>query len=332
MPLLPGGLGIEDIRPPKALKAAGCHAMVSGFLYLDHRAVSALSDDQKTAVVSALCEGVSIRSTERLLNIHRDTIMRLGVKVGQGCAAIHGKLMVGLRPSRIELDEVWSFVKKKNKNITDADGTDVGDQFIYMAIDSTGKAILTWLIGKRSTENTETFLKDLRTRVIGAPEFSTDGYQPYEPHIDVIFDPSSHGIVNKKIIVELVTLENGDKVRERRGEIIRTPQKGVPKRISTSFIERQNLSLRMGQRRLTRRTNGFSKKYEHHCAAVALYVAHYNFCRVHETLQITPALHLGITDHVWSVSELVNAALTGELQGAVQRHKERFRVIEGGRK
>ena len=113
-------------------------------------------------------------------------------------------------------------------------------------------------------------------------------------------------------------------------KVERLPVKGAPAHISTSFIERQNLTLRMTQRRLTRLSNGFSKKYEAHCAAAALYAGHYNFCRVHETLPITPAMQLGVTDHVWTVSELVNAALKGEIQERVAREKSRFRVIQGG--
>ena len=119
--------------------------------------------------------------------------------------------------------------------------------------------------------------------------------------------------------------------KETLVKVERTALRGVPAHISTSFIERQNLSLRMGQRRLTRLSNGFSKKYENHCAAVALYVAHYNFCRVHETLRITPAMQLGITDHIWTISELIKNALSGDVQDRVQHAKHRFRVIEGGR-
>ena len=114
-------------------------------------------------------------------------------------------------------------------------------------------------------------------------------------------------------------------------KVERTPISGDPRHISTSYIERQNLTLRMSQRRLTRLSNGFSKKFENHCAAIALYATHYNFCRVHEALRITPAMHLGLTDHVWSVGELVSVALTGEIQDRVQTARNGFQVIQGGR-
>lgn len=234
--------------------------------------MSQLSGDQQSAVIAALCEGVSIRATERLTGIHRDTIMRLGVKVGQGCNALHGRLMVNLNVGRVELDEVWSFVKKKRRNILADDPDTIGDQFIYLAMDSTGKAILSWLVGKRSTRNTIRFVEDVRHRVSGNPEISTDGYAPYIRAVDEAFDgTASHGIVDKK---EVVIAKGPDADRYYAKQVLvkveRTAISGTPETISTSFIERQNLTLRMSQRRLTRLSNGFSKKFENHCAAVAL--------------------------------------------------------------
>jgi IS1 family transposase len=283
-----------------------------GFLILGINAVNILTPDKQSAVIAALCEGVSLRSISRLLNVHRDTAMRLGVKVGQGCTAIHGKLMVDLRVSRIELDEVWSFVKKKRKNVTENDPDTVGDQFIYIAMDSTGKAILSWVVGKRNFRNAMHLVEDVRFRVLGSPEISTDGYIPYLKAIDLAFDgQASHGIVDKQTVFLAGDGDSGRYyAKEQLVAVKRTTVSGDPRHISTSFIERQNLTLRMTQRRFTRLSNGFSKKYEHHCAAVALYATFYNFCRVHETLRITPAMHLGITDHVWTVSELVQAALS----------------------
>jgi len=294
--------------------------------------VNVLSGEKQCAVIAALCEGVSIRATERLTGVNRNTIMRLGAKVGEGCAVLHGQLMRDLRVGRIELDEVWSFVKKKKRNIQAHDPDTVGDQFIFLAMDSTGKAIISWLIGKRSTRNTITFVEDVRRRVLGNPEISTDGYAPYIRAVDEAFDgTASHGIVDKQ---EIIIAKGPDADRYYAKQVLmkveRTPISGAPETISTSYIERQNLTLRMSQRRLTRLSNGFSKKFENHCAAVALYAAHYNFCRVHEALRITPAMHLGVADRVWSVKELVTAAMTGEIQSAADQFSV-LHVIQGGK-
>jgi len=283
-------------------------------------------------VIAALCEGVSLRTVSRLHDVHRDTAMRLSVAVGQGCTAIHGKLMVNLQVSRMELDEVWSFVKKKRKLVEANDPDTVGDQYIFLAMDSTSKAILSWLIGKRNYRNAQRFVDDVRFRVLGRPEISTDGYAPYLKAVDLAFDgEASHGIVDKKTIF-LAGDGDSDRyyVKEQLVAVKRTTVSGEPRQISTSYIERQNLTLRMSQRRLTRMSNGFSKKYENHCAAVALYATHYNFCRVHETLRVTPAMHLGITDHVWAISELIDAALSKGAQMRVKKAQSQFRVIEGG--
>lgn len=288
--------------------------------------------ERKAAVIAALCEGVSIRATERLTGSHRDTVMRLGVAVGQGCTALHGKYMRNLQVSRIELDEVWSFVKKKRRNVTSEDEPGVGDQYIFLALDATGKGILSWLVGKRTAGNTMRFVSDLRDRVLGEPEFSTDGFQAYERALDLVFDRSPYGIVDKQIVVVAGGPDSDNYyARETLVNVTRLPVRGAPAKISTSYIERQNLTLRMSQRRLTRLTNGFSKKFENHCAAIALYATHYNFCRVHEALRITPAMHLGVTDHVWTISELVESALSGEMRARVERAKGGLRVIQGGR-
>jgi IS1 family transposase len=316
------------LRSHRLLKRAG------GVLIFGLSAVSNLSTDQKSAVIAALTEGVSIRATERLTGIHRDTIMRLGVKVGQGCTAVHGKLMTNLLVNRVELDEVWSFVKKKKKNVSPTEDQErIGDQYIYLAMDSTGKAILSWLVGKRNYRNAQRLTDDLRHRVLGNPEVSTDGYLPYLKAVDLSFlGQAPHGIVDKQTVFINGTNQAGNPyTRESLVRVERTPVNLAPKTISTSFIERQNLTLRMSQRRLTRLSNGFSKKYENHCAAVALYATHYNFCRVHETLRITPAMQLGITDHVWGVSELVQAALSDGAQMQVKRAMANFRVVQGGK-
>jgi IS1 family transposase len=274
-----------------------------------------LSSDQRSFIITALCEGNSIRSTARLTGCHRDTIMRLGLEIGNGCEKLHQRLMTNLRVSRIELDEVWSFVKKKKQNVRETDPDTVGDQFIYIAMDSIGKAILSWHIGKRTMVNTMQFVAGVRCRVLGNPEISTDGFRPYVRAVDDAFQgAAAHGVVDKQVVIIAKDADKGKYyARETLVKIERSALSGTPSQISTSYIERQNLTLRMSQRRMTRLTNGFSKKLENHRAAFALYAMHYNFCRVHEALKITPAMHLGVTDHVWNVSELVQAVTAGNV-------------------
>ena len=191
-------------------------------------------------------------------------------------------------------------------------------------------------VGKRDTENTDLFIRDLRERVIGQPEISTDGFLPYLP---AIRDAFGKGAVHGQIIktYSVVDLRPQASIRYSPCEVVAVEREvvsGLPMQISTSYVERSNLSLRMASRRFTRLTNGFSKKLDNHVAAVSLYVAHFNLCRVHETLRTTPAVAIGIADHVWSIGELLDAVLaTQPIDPVVTApdRRRRFRVIEGGK-
>jgi IS1 family transposase len=311
-----------------------------------------LSREKQIEAISALCEGVSIRATERLTGVNRETVMKLGARVGFGCAKVHNRLMRDLNVARLEFDEIWQFVGKKRKAVRETDPETVGDQYTYIALAGSAKAIISYYTGKRTHDATLTFAKDVRARVIGAPEISTDGLNSYPWAIERAFkDDCSHGVIIKTYAA------GGDDTAHRYspGDVVDVEVRrviGRPKQISTSFIERQNLTLRMHQRRFTRLTNGFSKKFEHHIAAVALYAMYYNFCRVHEALRITPAMQLGVTDHIWSIGELIDAALDGTLPDGTTtespmnldrgdtiqstrkfgQFRGRFNVIDGGKK
>ncbi|HUC60521.1 MAG TPA: transposase [Alphaproteobacteria bacterium] len=273
--------------------------------------MNVLPFEVQTQVIGTLTQGVSIRATERLTGVHRDTIMRLGARVGMGCADLHDKVMQNVRVPRIELDEAWSYVGCKQRRVKSEDGDSRGDQYIFLALDAISKGIIAFRVGKRNAENTRAFIGDLRLRVLGEPEISSDGFYSYPPAIEGAFGVGCHyGTIEKHYKHEPASESSR---RYSPGYVVAVTKSaliGRPKQISTSLVERQNLTLRMEQRRFTRLTNGFSKKLENHVAAVALYVAHYNLCRVHGALRVTPAMHLGLVDHIWSVGELIEAALT----------------------
>jgi IS1 family transposase len=288
------------------------------------------SSRKKLAVISALTDGCSIRATERLTGIHRDTIMRLGVRVGDGCAVLHNEMMQFVQVNRLELDELWSFVGKKQRKVKPTDPTDLGDQYVFIGIDATRKAIISYLVGKRDGENTNAFLADLRQRIVNRPEISSDGWSAYPDAVERAF-----GIdCTFAHLIKQYQGEPGiDAARRYSPGVVVGVQRrwviGAQRKISTSYVERGNLSVRMASRRFTRLTNGFSKKLENHVAAVSLYVAHFNLCRVHESLRITPAMAISITDHIWTIGELINAATTDDSPAPPFQP---FTVIQGGRK
>ena len=292
-----------------------------------------LPREKQIEAIAALTEGVSVRATERLTGVNRGTLLSLGVHVGQGCAALHNRLMRNLNVNRIELDEAWSFVAKKQARLTPEDGTDKGDQYVFIAIAGAAKAILSYRVGKRNQEHTSAFVADLRARVLGAPEISSDGWNCYPGAIEDAFGIDvTYGQIEKHYGVQAGIVEAAR--RYSPAQVVAVSKRrivGRPCHISTSYVERQNLTLRMQAKRFSRLSNGFSKKLENHAAAVALYVAHYNLCRVHETLRVTPAMQIGVTDHIWSIGELVDAALCNEAPQEVGHKAGPFRVIDGGK-
>jgi IS1 family transposase len=235
--------------------------------------------------------------------------MRLGVRVGDGCAVLHDEMMRFVQVNRLELDELWSYVGKKQRKVKPTDSIDLGDQYVFIGIDATRKAIISYLVGKRDGENANAFLADLRRRIVNRPEISSDGFSAYPDAVERAFGiDCSFGQLIKQYQGE----PGIDAARRYSPGVVVGVQRrwviGAQRKISTSYVERGNLSVRMASRRFTRLTNGFSKKLENHVAAVSLYVAHFNLCRVHESLRISPAMAIGITDHIWTIGELMDAA------------------------
>lgn len=301
-----------------------------------------LSRDKQIDIIATLCEGVGIRATARLVGVNRKTVAQLALQVGKGCAELHDRMMVGLRVPRIEMDELWAFVGKKQRRVAREEGTDVGDQYTFIAMAAAAKAIISYHTGKRDGISTTQFVQDLRERVLGRPEISSDGFRPYLTAVPAAFGSRvDYGTIVKTLSV--TDLRKDAAHRYSPAAVVAVNREAIcgdPMEISTSYAERGNLSLRMASRRFTRLTNGFSKKLACHEAAVSLYVAYYNFCRVHEALtpdarhQNTPGIAIGITDHVWSIGELLDATLALAPATLPDPHgrRRRFRVIEGGRR
>src|SRR5579862_1073054 len=300
--------------------------------------MNVLEKTKQIEIISALCEGVGQRAVSRLTQTDRKTVARLALAVGRGCVELHDRMMVGLRVHRIECDELWAYVGHKRnpqKGPKRHPSPVMGDQYTYVALASATRAIIAYRTGKRDGMTTDDFIQDLRGRVIGSPEISTDGLHYYRPAIrDAFGKRATHGVINKTYSVTHLNVTEASRRYSPAAVVAveRVAVAGEPEQISTSYVERQNLTLRMGSKRFARLSNGFSKKIDCHLAAVSLYVAFYNLCRTHEALKQTPAMALGITDHVWTVSELIEAALkavpTKPTPTPAQRRKS-FRVIQG---
>jgi IS1 family transposase len=285
-----------------------------------------------------LCEGVGQRAVSRLTDTDRKTVARLALAVGRGCAELHDRMMVGLRVHRIECDELWAYVgHKRNPQAGPKRRPSpvMGDQYTYVALASATRAIIGYRTGKRDGATTDDFIQDLRQRVIGVPEISTDGLHYYKPAIRDAFGKGvAHGVIQKTYSVTHLDVNEASR-RYSPAQVVavaREVENGLPVDISTSYVERQNLTLRMASKRFARLSNGFSKKIDCHLAAVSLYVAFYNLCKTHEALRMTPAMALGIADRVWSIGDLIEAALkavpTIPTPTPSQRRKS-FRVIQG---
>jgi IS1 family transposase len=268
-----------------------------------------LKIEKQEAAIAALVEGSSIRSVERMTGIHRDTIMRLMVRTGEKCAEIHDQRMHHLKCKRVQVDEAWCYVGKKQRHLTEVDNPlEVGDQWVWTALDADSKIIPSYKVGKRTAEIGEAFIRDLSLRLDNKVQLSSDALNSYIEAVEKAFGKDvDYGQIVKSYEAEPMGAGRYSPphvVSAEREKIMGNPD---IKHISTSFVERANLTLRMQSRRFTRLTNGFSKKLHNLKAAVALYVTHYNFVRIHGTLRMTPAMAAGVTDHLWTIRDLLKA-------------------------
>jgi IS1 family transposase len=261
---------------------------------------------RRIQVINCLVEGNSIRSTERMTGTHRDTIMRLLAEVGAGCERILNERMRDLACRRLQVDEVWSFVAKKQRHLTAGDDPRrVGDVWTFVALDADTKLVPCYRIGKRDLPTASAFLADLSDRLVNRVQLSSDALAAYVEATELAFGAD----VDYGQIVKAYEAEPIGPGRYSPPHVVsadRMPIAGAPElaHISTSFIERQNLTMRMSMRRFTRLTNAFSKKVANHEAAVALHFMHYNFVRIHQTLRVSPAMAAGVTDRLWSIEDI----------------------------
>jgi transposase-like protein/IS1 family transposase len=269
-----------------------------------------LSLDRALLCLQLIVEGNSIRSTERITGVHRDTILALLVKAGERCEKLLADTITGLRVRDVQADEMWGFVamKEKAKGRERQSIDTLGDAYTYVAIERNSKLILAWHLGRRNRQNTLQFIIKLRRATEGTFQLTTDGWPSYPECVERVFGSDIHYAQMVKVYA---AARDGEQ-RYSPAEVVDVeviPRAGMPdyERICTSHIERQNLTMRMQIRRLTRLTNAFSKKWENLKAAIALHFAFYNFCRMHKTIRCTPAMESGLTSHVWSLAELLGA-------------------------
>lgn len=266
-----------------------------------------LSRIKRAQVIAALVEGSSIRSTVRMTGVSMMTVLKLLREVGEVCRRYQDEQFRKLTCKRIQVDEIWSFCRAKARNVPEEHKNEFGwgDVWTWVAIDADTKLVPSWLIGNRSTVCATEFIADLKGRLAHRVQLTSDGHRPYLEAMEAAFgDEVDYAVLQK--IYGPVSEQNRYSPPQCIG--IRLDMvRGNPDRahVSTSYIERQNLTMRMQMRRFTRLTNGFSKKIENHAAAIALHYMAYNFVKIHKTLRVTPAMAAGVTDHVWEMEEIV---------------------------
>jgi IS1 family transposase len=267
-----------------------------------------LPTEKRIQILTLLVEGMSLRATARATDTAFNTVAKFFVSAGKACEAYQDGALRNLKCRRLQLDEIWSFVYAKQKNVPLAKNAppDAGDVWTWVAIDADTKLVPSWRVGDRSSETAIGFTDDLASRLANRVQITTDGHKPYLEAIEGSFGAD----VDYAMLVKVYGTDPAGEKRYSPAECIgavkhRVEGKPDPKHVSTSFAERQNLTLRMQSRRFTRLTNAFSKKLENHTLSVALHYMHYNFCRIHKTLRITPAMAAGVTGHLWSVADIV---------------------------
>jgi transposase-like protein/IS1 family transposase len=289
-----------------------CRECQATFLEPRNRPLGTHYTDLETAarVVSLMMEGASVRSISRLLDIHKGTVLALLTTIGKNCRSVFDAKVRGIHPRMVQADELWSFVHSKEKHRRSDDPAEWGDAYLWIALDSDSKAVLSYHLGKRGGEDAYEFIQDLSQRVEGRFQINTDGMDAYIWPIEEHFGLD----VSYAQLVKVYERPKGNWPDwYRPSKVVSTFRRvisGNPdeSEISTSHVERFNLSVRTHLRRYVRLGSGFSKKFENLKAAVDVFMAWYMFCRPHSSLRVTPGIEAGLTDHIWTVEELLTAA------------------------
>jgi IS1 family transposase len=277
-----------------------------------------LTTSDRVRIVACLVEGSSIRATCRMTGVAKGTVLKFLAELGDVCMEYHEQHVKGLKTKRLQCDEIWAFVGAKDKNLTDAKraNPNYGSVWTWTAIDADSKLMVAWAVGERTRAVAHNFMRDVAGRIEAEKiQVTTDGLNAYRSAIKLAFGDGVDFGQAEKVFGNPNTGTPEQRYSPAvclgcvRRAIAGNPLEG---NISTSYVERANLTMRMGMRRFTRLTNGFSKKIDNHRAAIALHFMHYNFCRVHQTLRVTPAMAAGVSDHVWSLEELVSLLVAKE--------------------
>jgi IS1 family transposase len=291
-----------------------------------------LSAKARAQMLNMLCEGSSMRSVSRLADVSINTVAKLLIDAGKFCAAFHDDNVKGVKALRIQCDEIWSFTAAKQKNVAamKAPVEGAGDTWTWTGIDADTKLIVSWLVGGRDGEYAMAFMDDLRSRIENRVQLTTDGHKAYLQAVEGAFGGDVDYAVLHKVYGNAPESAKG---KYSPAECIGTQKhriEGDPdlKHVSTSFIERSNLTMRMHNRRFTRLTNAFSKKFESHVHMVSIWTVWYNWLRIHKTLRVTPAMQAGLTDRLWSFEEIVAAMdLVAPEAGRPKTYKKRDQEI-----
>jgi len=267
--------------------------------------------EKRAQIIGMLIEGLSLRAASRLADVSINTVTKLLVDVGSASADYQDRTLRNLKCKRIQCDEIWAFVYAKQKNVPEEkrDQFGYGDVWTWTAIDADTKLVPSFMVGNRDLQTARIFIDDLKNRLANRVQLTTDGLRAYLVAVDESFGEDIDYAALHKLYTATQEEIRYSQPKCTGCQIKRMKGNPDPDHISTSYVERQNLTMRMGMRRFTRLTNAFSKKVENHAYQVALHFMHYNFCRIHKSLRVTPAMEAGLTDHVWTIEEMLDKVM-----------------------